>query len=179
MALMADATLEAFILRIISNEKIMNLMNLPTIYSNDDEKTKTRKRKVLIDKFINKTAQIPTGLGDEFKEIEIDNKKYSNYGKTRITVSFAQSIAMHNDIFGNPQVDINVYYDNTNLDNVFKIIDLISDEFSGQDLEIKSETENSFIRNIRCEGQTSQTAMINNYERMGIRFSFYATLYKN
>ena len=118
-------------------------------------------------------------MGDEFKEIEIDNKKYSNYGKTRITVSFAQSIAMHNDIFGNPQVDINVYYDNTNLDNVFKIIDLISDEFSGQDLEIKSENENSFIRNIRCEGQTSQTAMINNYERMGIRFSFYATLYKN
>ena len=45
MALMADATLEAFILRIISNEKIMNLMNLPTIYSNDDEKTKTKKEK--------------------------------------------------------------------------------------------------------------------------------------
>ena len=37
----------------------------------------------------------------------------------------------------------------------------------------------SFIRNIRCEGQTAQTAMINNYERIGIRFSFFATLYKN
>lgn len=179
MALRANDTLEAFVLRIISNEKIMNLMNLPTIYSNDDEKTKIKKRKVLIDKFITKTAQIPTGLGDEFKEIKIDEKKYLNYGKIRITVAFAQSIAMHNDIFGNPQIDINIYYDNTNLDNVFKIIDLISDEFSGKNLEINTENNNSFIRNIRCEGQTSQTAMINNYERIGIRFSFFATLYKN
>ena len=45
---------------------------------------------------------------------------------------------------------------------------------------IKEVNENKeFIREIKCEGITSQVAIINNYERVGIRFSFYATLYKN
>ena len=35
------------------------------------------------------------------------------------------------------------------------------------------------LKEIKCEGITSQVSMINNYERIGIRFSFYATLYKN
>lgn len=179
MALRANATLEGFVNRIISNEKIMNIMQLPTIYSTDDEKLKTKKRKVLIDKFISKTAQVPYELGNDFPPVEIDGKKYSKFGKIRITVSFAQSIKLDSDIFGNPQVDINVYYDNTNIDDVYKLIDLISDEFSGQDLNIVIDENNYFFRNIKCEGQTAQTAIINNYERMGIRFSFFATLYKN
>lgn len=179
MSLRANDTLEAFILRLIKNEQLMNLMNLPTIYSTDSEKTIKKKRKVLIDKIISKSAQIPFDLGNDFKDVEIDGKKYSDYGKVRITITFAQSIKTSSDIFGNPQIDINIYYDNTNLDNVYKIIDIISDEFSGQNLKIDTNNESNIIRNIKCEGQTSQTSIINNYERMGIRFSFYAPLYKN
>ena len=81
--------------------------------------------------------------------------------------------------FGNPQIDINIYYDNTNMPHVFKLLDLISDEFSGQDLVVDLGNEKQMIKKIKCEGITAQVAMINNYERIGIRFSFYATLYKN
>ena len=76
------------------------------------------------------------------------------------------------------KVDILIYYDNTEIDNIYKLLDLISDEFSGQDLKIDLDNEKTFIRNIRNEGLITQAAMINNYERLGIRFSFYANLYK-
>ena len=179
MSLRADATLEAFLNRIIHNKDIMDIMKLPVISKEDTEDIIDEKRKVLIDKFISKTAQVPYELGKKFEDVEINGITYSEYGKIRITISFAQSIKLNHDLFGNPQVDINVYYDNTEMENVFKLFDLISDEFSGQDLVINTGNEKSFIRNIRCEGQTAQTAMINNYERIGIRFSFFATLYKN
>ena len=65
------------------------------------------------------------------------------------------------------------------MDNVFKLLDLISDEFSGKDLTVELNDGKQILKNIKCEGITSQVAMINNYERIGIRFSFYATLYKN
>ena len=42
-----------------------------------------------------------------------------------------------------------------------------------------TDEEKQFIRELKCEGITSQVAIINNYERVGMRFSFYATLYKN
>ena len=74
--------------------------------------------------------------------------------------------------------EINIYYDNTKMENIFKLLDLISDEFSGKDLIVEMGNEKRFIRNIRCEGQTAQTAIINNYERVGLRFSFFATVYK-
>ena len=96
-----------------------------------------------------------------------------------MTVSLAASIKTGSYIFGNPQVDINIYYDNTKMDNVFKLVDLISDLFSGITMEVKTEEGKEFIRELKCEGITAQIAIINNYERVGIRFSFYATLYKN
>lgn len=179
MSLRSDTTLEAFIERIVSNEKIMNIMKLPTIYSTDSEEIINQKRNILINNFISKTAQVPYELGTSFEDVEIDGVTYSEFGKIRITVSLAQSIKLNHDLFGNPQVDINIYYDNTEMNNVFKLLDLISDEFSGQDLIIRMENEKTFIKNIRCEGQTAQTSIINNYERVGLRFSFFATLYKN
>lgn len=179
MALRADATLEAFINKIISNEKLAELLNIPQILDTDSKEIKNKKRKLIIDKVISKSSQVPYELGKEFPEITIAGKKYKNYMDTRITVSFAQSIAMHDDVFGNPQVDICIYYDNTNIGNTFKILDLLSDEFSGKDLKIDSEDDKSFLRNIRNEGITSQTAIINNYERVGIRFSFFVAVYKN
>lgn len=178
MGLSSNETLEAFVKRIVSNEKIMNIMQLPTINSTDSEEVIKQKRNILINNFISKTAQIPYELGTSFEDVEIDKKKYSDFGKIRITISLAQAIKLNHDLFNNPQVDINIYYDNTKIEDVFKLLDLISDEFSGKDLIIEGENEKNFIRNIRCEGTTAQTAIINNYERVGLRFSFFATVYK-
>lgn len=179
MSLRIDETLEAFIDRIIRNQRIMDIMRLPTILDTDTEEIKVKKRKLIIDKAIEKTAQEPYELNKKFPEIEINKIKYKDYGKVRLTVSLAQSIKMNSYIFGNPQVDINIYYDNTENISVFKLLDLISDEFTGQDLIIQVDGSKQMIKEIKCEGLTSQVAMINNYERVGIRFSFYSTLYKN
>ena len=65
------------------------------------------------------------------------------------------------------------------MENIFRLLDLISDEFSGQNLVVDLGNEKQMLKEIKCEGITSQVSMINNYERIGIRFSFYATLYKN
>lgn len=178
MALNSDATLEAFVNRIIRNKEIMEILKLPLIKDSDDEDLINEKRKVLIDKFVRKTAEIPNLLDSEYEDVEIDKKTYSDYGRIRITISFAGDIKLHHDLFGNPQVDILIYYDNTEIDNIYKLLDLISDEFSGQNLEVELKNEKTYIRNIRNEGIITQTAMINNYERLGIRFSFYANLYK-
>ena len=179
MALNAANTLEAFVDRLSRNSEIMDILKLPTIKDSDTDTVKNKKRKLLIDKVISKTAQVPQDLGKDFPEVTINNIKYKGYGKIRITVAFAASIKMNSYLFGNPQVEINVYYDNTNMDNVLKLFDLISDEFSGQDIEIKINNESGILKQLKCQGITAQVAIINNYERVGIRFSYYATVYKN
>lgn len=179
MSLRIDETLEAFVSKIISNKEIMNILKLPTINQEDTLEIKKKKRKLLIDKVITKSSQEPSELGKEFPEVIINKEKYKNYGEIRVTVSLAQSIKMKSYLFGNPQIDINIYYDNTKMENVFKLLDLISDEFSGQDLIININENNQILKQLKCEGITSQVAIINNYERVGIRFSFYATVYKN
>lgn len=177
MSLRAYKTIDTFINKIICNKEIMQLMNLPYLDKNDTEIISNRKKN-LIKRCISKSAQNPYELGDNFPKEKIGNIEYKDYGKIRITVTFAQSIKMDSDLFGNPQIDIFIYYDNTNMENVFKILDLISDEFSGKTFKIETQDDKYFIRNIKCEGQTAQTSIINNYERIGIRFSFFATLYK-
>lgn len=178
MSLRSEETLESFVDRITRNKEIMDILKLPTILNTDTEEIKKKKRKILIDKAITKTAQEPYELGKEFPTIEIDGIKYKDYGETRITIAFAQSIKMNSDLFGNPQVEINIYYDNTKETNKFKLLDLISDEFSGKDLIVIIDGEKQMIKHLECEGITAQVAIINNYERIGIRFSYYATLYK-
>ena len=179
MALNAANTLEAFVDRLSRNSEIMDILKLPTIKDSDTDTVKNKKRKLLIDKVNSKTAQVPQELGKDFPEVTINNIKYKGYGKIRITVAFAASIKMNSYLFGNPQVEINIYYDNTNMDNVLKLFDLISDEFSGQDIEIKINNESGILKQLKCQGITAQVAIINNYERVGIRFSYYATVYKN
>lgn len=179
MSLRSEETMEAFINKITHNSEIMDILNLPTILKTDTEDIKLQKRRRIIDKVIVKSSQEFTEIAKKFPEITIDGITYKDYGKTRISISMAQSIKMKSYLFGNPQVDINIYYDNTNMPHVFKLLDLISDEFSGQDLVVDLGNEKQMIKKIKCEGITSQVAMINNYERIGIRFSFYATLYKN
>lgn len=179
MSLRIDDTLEAFVNKIITNKEVMDILKLPTINAEDTEAVKNKKRKMVIDKAITKSAQEPYELGKVFPEVTINGEKYKNYAETRMTVSLAASIKTGSYLFGNPQVDINIYYDNTKMENVFKLLDLISDLFSGISMKVETEDEKQFIRELKCEGITSQVAMINNYERVGIRFSFYATLYKN
>ena len=179
MSLRSEETMEAFINKITHNSEIMDILNLPTILKTDTEDIKLQKRRRIIDKVIVKSSQEFTEIAKKFSPVVIDGKIYSDYGKIRISVSMAQSIKTHSYLFGNPQVDINIYYDNTNMKNIFKLLDLISDEFSGQDLIVDLGNEKQMVKEIKCEGITSQVAMINNYERIGIRFSFYATLYKN
>lgn len=179
MSLMIDNTLEAFINKIIKNEEIMSILKLPIISDKDTEEIVMKKRKLLIDKVISKSAQEPYELGKKFPEIEIEGVKYKDYGNIRMTVALAASIKLDSYLFGNPQVEINIYYDNTNMENIFKLFDLISDLFSGIDLPIETKEKKGFLRKLKCEGITAQVAIINNYERVGIRFSFFATLYKN
>lgn len=179
MSLRINDTLEAFVEKITSNEEIMNILKLPVIKKEDSNQIKNKKRKLIIDKAISKTAQEPYELGKNFPEVEIDGVKYKNYGETRMTVALAASIKTDSYLFGNPQVEINIYYDNTKIGDVFKLLDLISDLFSGIRMEVETDEGKYFVRELKCEGITSQVAIINNYERVGIRFSFYATLYKN
>lgn len=179
MSLRSDETLEAFINKIIRNKDIMDILKLPTILDEDTDQIINKKRKTAIDKVIEKTAQMPSELNKKFNPVEFDGKIYKEFGETRLTISLAPSIKTGSYLFGNPQVDINIYYDNTTDLNKFKLLDLISDEFSGQTLNVQVENNKQIVKNIKCEGITSQVAIINNYERVGIRFSFYATLYKN
>ena len=178
MSLRSNEVIEAFVDKITKNKDIMDFMKLPTISKNDTEAIKNKKRKAVIDKVIVKTAQEPVELNKKFNPVEIDGKTYKDFGDVRMTVSLAPSIKLNSYLFGKPQIDINIYYDNTKIANVFEILDLISDEFSGQMLSVKLKENKEMIKEIKCEGITSQVAIINNYERVGIRFSFYATLYK-
>lgn len=178
MSLRSNATLEGFIDKIIKNKDIMNYLKLPTILKTDTESIINKKRKILINKVIVKSAQEPYELNKKFPPVEIDGITYKDYGDVRMTISLAQSIKTGSYLFGNPQVDINIYYDNTKVIDVFELLDLISDEFSGKDIEIMTKEGKSYLKEIKCEGITAQVAIINNFERVGIRFSFYATLYK-
>jgi len=179
MSLRSDEMLEAFINKMIRNKDIMDILKLPTILKTDTDEIINKKRKVLINKVIVKSSQEPTELNKKFPEVTIDDVTYKDYGDTRITVALAQSIKTNSYLFGNPQVEINIYYDNTKMLNVFKLLDLISDEFSGQDLKVPIEDGKAqMLKEIKCEGITAQVAIINNFERVGIRFSFYSTLYK-
>ena len=179
MSLRSEETMEAFVNKVTQNSEIMNILNLPTILKTDTEEIKLQKRKRIIDKVIVKSSQEFVEIAKKMPEITIEGVTYSDYGKTRISISMAQSVKTNSYLFGRPQIDINIYYDNTNMQNIFRLLDLISDEFSGQNLVVDLGNEKQMLKEIKCEGITSQVAMINNYERIGIRFSFYATLYKN
>lgn len=179
MSLRSEETMEAFVNKIAQNSEIMNILNLPTILKTDTDDIKLQKRRRIIDKVIVKSSQEFTEIAKKFPDVTIDGVTYSDYGKTRVSISMVQSIKTNSYLFGNPQVEIDIYYDNTNMKNIFRLLDLISDEFSGQNLVVDLGNEKQMLKAIKCEGITSQVAMINNYERIGIRFSFYATLYKN
>lgn len=178
--LLISETLESIKKRIINNSEIMKLMNLPTISKEDDEVTRNQKINQVINKAITTTAQNPRALGEKIKPITIKDIVYDNYEEIRMTISMIQSASIGSDIFGNPRIEINIYYDNNNPKKALKILDLLSNEFSGKDIDViweENEVEYVTSRELTCEGLITQTANINNYEKMGIRFSFYVSHY--
>lgn len=179
MLLISD-TLEAVKKRIINNSKMMELMNLPVINKTDSEQIKNQKINQVIDRAITTTAQSPRALGEKVKPITIDGIVYDKYQEIRITLSIVQSNLTGSDIFGNPRLEINIYYDNNNPKDALKLIDLISNEFSSRDINVIWEEDGKEYvtqRELTCEGLVTQSANINNYERVGIRFSFFASHY--
>ena len=179
--LLISETLDSIKNRIINNKKIMQLMNLPIIEKNDSEIIKNQKINQVINRVITTTAQNPRALGEKTKAITINDITYDKYEEIRITISIIQSAIINSDIFGNPRIEINIYYDNSNPNKALKLIDLLSNEFSGKKIDIVWEDDDGKVyvtqRELTCEGNTTQTANINNYEKVGIRFSFFATHY--
>ena len=116
MSLRLNSTMDAFIDKMTRNEKIMTLMNLPTILDTDNEDIKKKKKTLIIDKVITKTAQNPFELNKDFPEIKIGNIRYKGYGKKiRMAVSLAQSIKMNSYVFGS----CNLLAVNVKTDTVF------------------------------------------------------------
>lgn len=178
--LLFSETLEEVKRRIIYNSDIMKLMNLPVIEKDDSETIINQKINQVINRAITLTAQNPRPLGERLKPIEIDGIIYDKYEEIRMTISILQSNILGSDIFGNPRIEINIYYDNNNPKKALKILDLLSNEFSGKYLTIPWEKDGKkYItqRELTNDGMNTQTANINNYEKVGIRFSFYATQY--
>ena len=95
MALNANNALEAFIDRISRNSDIMNILKLPTITNSDSSTIKNKKRKLLIDKVITKTAQVPEELGKNFPEIVIDNIAYKNFIINSLQVCYITVIILN------------------------------------------------------------------------------------
>lgn len=179
--LLITETLESIFKRISENQKIMTLMGLPTVKYDDTEDIKKAKINKLIKKYVTKTAQNPTYLGEKVIPITIDKITYKDYGNIRVTISIIQGSSLSSDIFGNPKIEINVYYDNSNPDKALKILDTLSNEFSGKDLDVYWEDEDNKTyltkRELKCDALNTQSQNINNYEVVGIRFSFYASHY--
>lgn len=178
--LLFSETLEEVKRRIIYNSDIMKLMNLPVIEKDDSETIINQKINQVINRAITLTAQNPRPLGERLKPIEIDSIIYDKYEEIRMTISILQSNILGSDIFGNPRIEINIYYNNNNPKKALKILDLLSNEFSGKYLTIPWEKDGKkYItqRELTNDGMNTQTANINNYEKVGIRFSFYATQY--
>lgn len=179
MLLIKD-TLEAIRKRIMYNDKIMTLMNLPVLDKEDSEKVLNQKINQVIKRAITISVQNPKVLGEKATPVKIGNVVYDKYLDTRMTISILQSNTVGGTIFGNPRIEINIYYDNNNPDNALKILDLLSNEFSGKDLNIVWEEDGNVYtraRELKCVGVITQNPNINNYEVCGIRFSFYVSHY--
>ena len=117
--LLFSETLEEVKRRIIYNSDIMKLMNLPVIEKDDSETIINQKINQVINRAITLTAQNPRPLGERLKPIEIDGIIYDKYEEIRMTISILQSNILGSDIFGNPRIEINIYYDNNNPKNRF------------------------------------------------------------
>lgn len=182
MALIINDTFDEIIYEMAKNKRLMNLMYLPTIEEKDSNSIKNQKLYQAIKQCITKSSQNPEALGKRFEPITIDNVEYKDYGRIRITIGTSQGAKNYNSQFGNQRVDVFVYYNNsTDTDNAFKILDIIANQFANKELKIHWQDNDgndcTTIRNLEPGFLLTQTANINNYERIGMRFYFCNSYY--
>ena len=183
MASLIRNTLQAVFDEIVQDEKIMNLMDLPTVYKDDDIKTKNVKINQIIKKAITFSSENPRALGEKFPRMKIDDKIYENYGRIRMTIYNVVGDNLGSDIFGRPKFEIDVYHLNEDVEKALEIVDRLISKFSHRkiDVEWTDDDDNNHIspRELTCIGSVTQIHNINNYELSGVRFSYYASYYSS
>lgn len=183
MASLIKNTLEAVFNEIIHDEKIMTLMNLPTVYKDDIEKAKTTKINQVIKKAITFSSQNPRALGEKFPKVKVDDEIYENYGRLRMTIYNVVGDNLGSDVFGRPKFEIDVYHLNEDVEIALEIIDRLIKKFSRRkiDVEWTDDEGNKHIspRELTCIGAVTQVQNINNYELSGVRFYYYASYYSS
>lgn len=176
-------TLDTVFYEIIQDEKIMKLMNLPTVYKDDSEKVKNAKIEKVIKKAITFSSQNPRALGEIFPKVKIGDEIFERYARVRMTIHGVVGDNIGNDVFGRPKFEIDVYHLNEDVDIAEKIIDRITTKFSRRkiDVEWTDDDGNKHIspRELTCIGQITPIANINNYEQSGVRFYYYASYYSS
>lgn len=182
MGLHLADTLENVIELLAYNKEIMDIMKLPTLSKTDSEVIRNQKLNQAIKQCITKSAQNPQALGEKFEPVIIDGVTYADFGEIRIAVSTTQGITTLNPEFGRQKLDINIFYNNTtDTDKALKILDLISDLLSNIELKIlweDKEGKTCWLKRFLEDGIIlTQTAVINNYEKVGIRYMFYNSYY--
>lgn len=182
MVLLAE-TLESVFNLIITDEKIMKLMDLPTIKKNDTEKIKQQKINQVIKKAITFSAQNPNELGKDFPKVKIGEEVYDKYGIIRMTICNLQSEELGSDIFGRPRIEIDVYHLNSDTQKALKIINLLTKKFSKRKIDVEwlddDNVKHISTREFICRGIITQIPNINFYEKSGVRFSYYASYYSS
>lgn len=179
-------TLEAVFNAIVEDEKIMKIMNLPTVYKNDEEDIKEKKIKQVIEKAITFSSENPFVLANknnEFPKVKIGNETYSEYGKIRMTICNLQGDNLGSSIFGRPKFEINIYHLGTDSKKALEIIGRLTTKFSGRKLDVHWEDDNGYKHisptELNCIGAITQVPNINFYEKSGVRFNYYTSYYSS
>lgn len=179
--LLLRQTLNTIFDEIIRDEHIMKLMNLPTINDNDPIEINTKKTNQVIKRAITFSSENPGALGERFPKIKIGDNVYSDYGKIRMTICNMQSDDLGSDIFGRPRVEIAIYHLSEDTEKALEIINYLAKKFSRRKIEIEWTDDAGFkhisYRELTCRGIITQVPNINNYEKSGIRFSYFASYY--
>ena len=182
MGLHLSETFDNIIEILSRNKKIMDLMDLPTVLPTDTAVIKAQKLNQVIKQCITKTAESPEALGEKMGSVKIGDTVYDKFGKIRMTISAAQSTALKVPEFGNQRIDICIYYNNqADSEKAIKILDLISDTLSNEELKVKWQDDegnmHTMYRTLESGFLLSQIASIDNYERVGMRYFFYNSYY--
>ena len=175
-------TLEAVFREIVKDEKIMDIMNLPTIYDTDTEEIKTKKTNQLLKEVITFSSQNPIALGNNtIPSVKIGEKEYKNPGKIRMTICNLQGTNLGSNIFGQPRIEINIYTLSEDSLKALEIIKRLTTKFSGRKIDVEWEDDNGYKHisptELTCIGAITPTPNINFYEKSGVRFSYYSSYY--
>jgi len=177
-------TLETVFQKIIRDEKIMDIMNLPTVYEDDTEAIKKKKINQVLREVITFSVQNPAALGNStIPSVTIDGKQYKNLGKIRMSICNLQGLNPGGDVFGQPRIEISIYHLNEDAIKAAKIIQRITKKFSGRKIDVEWEDDNGYKHispiELTCLGAVTPVPNINFYEKSGVRFGYYSSYYSS